>query len=279
VDERAESVATNTLNDRTATRVCYHSHHVMSGWAIKRGAREVPIPDEATLRKWADEGRFNPSDLIFHPDLQRWLYAQDVLEIRGAFQRTGVATSSPVLTSSTSIPDTQTRQAAPSEFIIRQNGQDFRAPDMPTVRAWAKEGRILHDSYVFHPVLNRWSYARELAELDDFFKKTPTNISNLALSYRQLVLWVGAQIIISIGLLVFNSLSVILVPALVATTIALAFYAYRTAEALGSSSAPLWAVAMLIPCINIVTLLILSSKATDVCRANGVPVGFLGPRV
>jgi hypothetical protein len=250
----------------------------MSGWAIKRGAREVPIPDEATLRKWADEGRFNPSDLIFHPDLQRWLYAQDVLEIRGAFQKTGVATSSPVTTSA-SYPDTQTRQTAPSEFIIRQAGQDFRAPDMSTVRAWAQEGRISHDSYVFHPTLNRWAYARELAELDDLFKKTPTNISNLALSYRQLVLWVGVQILISLGLLVFNSLSLILVPALVATIIALAFYAYRTAEALGSSSAPLWAVAMLIPCINIITLLVLSSKATAVCRANGVPVGFLGPRV
>jgi hypothetical protein len=251
----------------------------MSGWAIKRGAREVPIPDEATLRKWADEGRFNPSDLIFHPDLQRWLYAQDVLEIRSAFQKTDVTTASPETPSTAPSPDTETRQTVTGEFIIRQGGQDFRASDMTTVRAWAKEGRIFQDSYVFHPVLNRWAYARELAELEDFFKKTPTNISALALSYRQLVLWVGVQLLISLGLLVSNSLSLILFPALIVTIIALAFYAYRTAEALGSSSAPLWAVAMLIPCINVITLLVLSSKATDVCRANGVPVGFLGPRV
>lgn len=70
-----------------------------------------------------------------------------------------------------------------------------------------------------------------------------------------------------------------LIPALLVTIVALALYAYRTAEALGSSSALLWAVAMLIPCINVLTLLMLSSNATDVCRANGTPVGILGPRV
>lgn len=238
----------------------------------------MPIPDEATLRKWADEGRFSPSDLIFHPDLQRWLYAQDVLEIRGAFQNAASATRSEAGSSS---QDAHVRhpQAASNEFIIRQAGQDFRAPDVATLRDWTREGRILHDSYVFHPVLNRWAYARELAELDESFRNTPTTISNLAISYRQLVLWLGAQILISLGLLLFDSLAIILVPALAATIIALAFYAFRTAEALGSSSALLWAVAMLIPCINIITLLVLSSKATAVCRANGIPVGLLGPRV
>ena len=93
------------------------------------------------------------------------------------------------------------------------------------------------------------------------------------------VLWVGVQLLISLALLIFDSLALILVPALVATIVALAFYAFRTAEALGSSTAPLWALAMLVPCINIITLLVLSSKATEVCRANGIPVGFLGPRV
>jgi hypothetical protein len=254
----------------------------MSGWTLKRGAREVPIPDEATLRKWADEGRFSPSDLIFHPDLQRWLYAQDVLEIRGAFQKAvNVTTPSAPTASAPSSPNTQVRhaQAASNDFIIRQAGQDFRAPDVATLRGWAREGRILHDSYVFHPVLNRWTYARELAELEDSLKKTSTTISNLAINYRQLVLWVGVQILSFLGFLLFNSLALILVPALGATIIALAFYAFRTAEALGSSSALLWAVAMLIPFINIITLLVLSSKATEVCRASGVPVGFLGPRI
>lgn len=267
--------------DTMLGQLCYDIPQAMSGWIIKRGAREVPIPDEATLKKWADEGRFNPGDLIFHPDLQRWLYAKDVLEIRSAFQQTTItppsATTSP---SSTGGSAQSLHPSVPSnDFIIRQAGQDFRAPDVATLRVWAREGRVLRDSYIFHPVLNRWAYARDMAELEESFGKTPTSISNLAHSYRQLVLWVGVQILVSIGLPVLESLSLILLPALIVTIVALAFYAFRTAEALGSSSPPLWAVAMLIPCINIITLLVLSSKATEICRANGVPVGFLGPRV
>lgn len=247
----------------------------MAGWILKRGTREVPIPDGATLRKWADEGRFNAEDLIFHPDLQRWLYARDVLEIRHAFEKADVPIA---VTPAPGLPPSQANHAS-NDFIIRQSGQEFRAPDATTLRAWADEGRIQQDSYVFHPVLNRWSYARELAELEPVYKRSSTSISNLANSYRQLVLWVGAQILVSIGFALFKSLSLILVPALIATIVALAFYAFRTAEALGSSSAPLWAVAMLVPCVNIITLLVLSSKATEACRVHGIPVGFLGPRV
>lgn len=253
----------------------------MSGWIIKRGAREVPIPDEATLRKWADEGRFNPGDLIFHPDLQRWLYAKDVLEIQSACpKQTTITPPSATTSPSSTVPSArQPTNAVTDDFIIRQAGQDFLAPNVATLRVWAQEGRVRRDSYIFHPVLNRWAYARDMAELEESFGKTTTSVSNLAHSYRQLVLWVGAQILVSIGIPVLESLSLILVPALIVTIVAIAFYAFRTAEALGSSSAPLWAVALLIPCINIITLLVLSSKATEICRANGVPVGFLGPRV
>jgi hypothetical protein len=218
----------------------------MAAWVIKRGTREVPIPDEATLRKWAAEGRFNASDLIFHPDLQRWLYAQDVLEIRAAFQKAEVVTSLPRESDDSTLSSSQSAQARSSEFIVQQGGQNFRAPDVATVHRWAQEGRVSHDSYVFHPVLNRW-YARELAELEDCFNRKPTELTKVATNYRRLVLCVAVQVLISLALFVFSSLSLILVPALFATIVALMVYAYRTSVALGSSSAPLWAAAMLFP--------------------------------
>jgi hypothetical protein len=62
-------------------------------------------------------------------------------------------------------------------------------------------------------------------------------------------------------------------------TIAVAIYAYRTALALGSRAAWVWAIALLVPCVNLITLLILSAKATRVCRRHGIPVGFFGPRI
>jgi hypothetical protein len=106
------------------------------------------------------------------------------------------------------------------------------------------------------------------------------NIQHLAVSYRQLVLWVGLQLVLSLGSLFLGSVPVTvrLLP-LLATAIALAYYAYKTAQALGSLNAWVWAAAMFVPWVSAVTLLILSSKATALCRANGIEVGLLGPRV
>ena len=41
----------------------------------------------------------------------------------------------------------------------------------------------------------------------------------------------------------------------------------------------LWAAAILVPLVNVITLVALSLKATKACRANGVEVGLLGPRL
>ncbi len=62
------------------------------------------------------------------------------------------------------------------------------------------------------------------------------------------------------------------------SSVALVRYSYRTASALGSSVPVIWAIAMFVPIVNLVTLLILSSRATRTCRAAGVPVGFFGPK-
>ena len=113
--------------------------------------------------------------------------------------------------------------------------------------------------------------------------------ARLAESYRLLVLWVGVQLLASLigpvlvliagenllGLLIAVArLLVILV-----TIVALGLYAYRTAQALGSKVSTLWAIAMLIPLVNLITLLVLSSKATRACRAVGIEVGLLGPKL
>jgi hypothetical protein len=162
---------------------------------------------------------------------------------------------------------------AKGTFFIRVGEHEFRAPDMPTLRQWASEGRIPPESYVFHPSLQRWLHAREIAELAPFYSHSPS-IAALASNYRQLVLWVGAQIVLSIGVLIFPLLAFFVF----VTVLAIAFFAYRTAESLGSSSAVLWAAAMLIPILNVLFLVALSSRASSVCAANGIPVGLLGPR-
>jgi hypothetical protein len=162
-----------------------------------------------------------------------------------------------------------------TDFLIRVGDQDFRAPDMATLREWAGERRIPPDTYIFHPLLQRWIYARELAELAPAYSAQRMEIAPLAKNYRQLVLWVGAQILLSF----FTLVSPLFVFLVLVTIAGIMFYAYHTAESLGSTAGAIWAIAMLIPLVNILTLLALSSKASTVCRANGIEVGLLGPRI
>ncbi len=112
--------------------------------------------------------------------------------------------------------------------------------------------------------------------------KVGLDVPALARAYKSLVLWFGVELLLTI----FNSAmsKVPLVGAFVAlgllvTLVMLAVYAYRTSRALGSSVGWLWAVAMLVPCANVITLLVLSSKATSACRERGIEVGFLGPKL
>ncbi|MET0556462.1 MAG: hypothetical protein ABW221_25725 [Vicinamibacteria bacterium] len=109
----------------------------------------------------------------------------------------------------------------------------------------------------------------------------------LAGAYRNLVLWFGGQLLVnalSCGARGLQGAAAVLVSLVVlvgmlATLVALVYYGYRTAQALGSTVAWLWAVGMLVPCVNVITLLALSSQATRACRENGIEVGLLGPKI
>lgn len=115
------------------------------------------------------------------------------------------------------------------------------------------------------------------------------DIVALAHAYRRLVLWVGVQLVVSVVNTLVTpasaessvgwqlALMVLTLILLLVSVGAIVVNGYKTAEALGSSLPVLWAVAMFFPCINIITLLVLSSRATKACRERGVPVGFLGP--
>ena len=107
----------------------------------------------------------------------------------------------------------------------------------------------------------------------------------IARLYRRLVLLVGLQLLL--GFLrvpmaistssVANALLILSVLILLAVLAALAVTAHQLTQNLGDSVPVIWAVAMFLPCINIIVLLILSSKATAWCQRYGIRVGFLGP--
>lgn len=55
--------------------------------------------------------------------------------------------------------------AVETSFCIRQDGQQFRVPDLMTLRRWAADGRVRAGSTVFDPRVQRWSLASEVADL------------------------------------------------------------------------------------------------------------------
>lgn len=113
------------------------------------------------------------------------------------------------------------------------------------------------------------------AELTPVSESNAHDVARIAADYRQLVLWVFVELLFSFAIQ-FVPLFVVF---LVFAGGGIMFYAYRLAKALGSSVPLLWPIGMLIPIINILGLLTLSSKASHVCRENGIEVGLLGPQV
>jgi hypothetical protein len=108
----------------------------------------------------------------------------------------------------------------------------------------------------------------------------------IAKLYRRLVLLVGLQILLGFfaqtlpamgNSAVTGLLAIVVLIALLCTLAMLAVTAYKLTEHLGAGTPILWAIAMFLPCINIITLLVLSSKAQTWCRQYGIKVGFLGP--
>jgi hypothetical protein len=112
-------------------------------------------------------------------------------------------------------------------------------------------------------------------------------VQKLSSSYRNLVLSFGAQLVLTLTNAVVGLLdpitgliwSMLVLAGMLGTVFALVYFGYRTAEAMGSGAPWVWAVAMFVPCANVITLLVLSSRATSMCRAAGIPVGLLGPKV
>ena len=51
------------------------------------------------------------------------------------------------------------------EWTIRIDETEYKAPSIETLREWYGQGRLKPEHYVFHPVLGKWMYAKDLEEL------------------------------------------------------------------------------------------------------------------
>jgi hypothetical protein len=109
----------------------------------------------------------------------------------------------------------------------------------------------------------------------------------IATAYRMLVMLVGLNILLWIGsnpgftgtgvggkaIHEVCTMGALLIPLVIAVK------GYQLASLLRRAVPVLWAVGMVIPLINLVVLLALSSASQAFCTKYGIPVGLLGPNM
>jgi hypothetical protein len=117
--------------------------------------------------------------------------------------------------------------------------------------------------------------AEPWADGTDESAATALDVARLAAEHRRLILSFGVAYLSY----VVARVSVLFVTVTVVALVALAIYGYRTAMALGMKMPLVWGAVMCIPLVQIVSLFVLSSRSTRVCREHGVEVGFLGPKL
>lgn len=154
---------------------------------------------------------------------------------------------------------------------------------------------------VWHAGLTGWAAAGSVPEIsqqlppplppsapyDPRFRPLPVEeVEGVARLYRRLVLLVGVQLLLPAVQVPLSEVPEIYkaqaglaaLGVVIAVLVAIAVTAYQLTLLMGGDGSPiLWAIAMFLPCLNILVLLVLSSKAQDWCRRYGIKVGFLGP--
>jgi hypothetical protein len=107
--------------------------------------------------------------------------------------------------------------------------------------------------------------------MDSVAELTERRSLELAVAYRNLVLCFGGQLFLtavdvwgnlSLQGVAAEALGTLVSIGMLGSAAALTYFGYRTAQAMGSGVPWAWAVGMLVPCVNILTLLVLSSRAT-----------------
>ncbi|HKH45978.1 MAG TPA: DUF4339 domain-containing protein [Thermoanaerobaculia bacterium] len=155
-----------------------------------------------------------------------------------------------------------------------------------------------HAVLVWNEGLAGWTEARSVPEIGaqlppSMFQVPPPISANrlapledaetMARLYRRLVLLVGMQIVLEVFRLTTNTAfssqaaASIFFLLWIALLLATAVTAYQLTRQLREGVPLLWAIAMFLPCIGILVLLMLSSKAQAWCQRYGIKVGLLGP--
>jgi hypothetical protein len=179
------------------------------------------------------------------------------------------------------IENGQRRGPVPFEELV---GAVLAAPEPGRVQVWREGLPEWQEAEAMPEISGRLPPSDPSIRPDDAANRTRLfqDAEAIARLYRRLVLLVGAQMLgyyanSSAKRSPFAAVAVVILVVLIGILVAQAVTAYKLTRHLGDGAPILWAVAMFLPCVNLIVLLVLSSRAQTWCRLHGIKVGFLGP--
>lgn len=184
-------------------------------------------------------------------------------------------------------------------YQINRAGQTVGTFDFEALKAAVQAGQVLPTDFVWAPGMPEWkSVSVFLAEAATPPSQTSAisaeRIRAVASNHRAMNLCLLFSILAGIFLVAMGGALVagtdegagraigglLLIAAFYALLIGLFIFwcvkVYKLASALQAGPAFLWVLGMFVPCFSYVIVLVLSQKAGNFLKANGVKVGFLG---
>jgi len=206
------------------------------------GQQAGPISEDQ-LRQMVASGALPHDSLIWREGMAEWKPYSTVLG-----PNAGVA-----VTPTGAVQCAVCKQAFPADQTIRYGESNVCAACKPTFLQRLREG-------VADGSNNATLYA-------------------IAVNQRRVILCFGILLLCNIGQVAMATILPILAPILMigslVTMVVSIVFVYRLAKALGYI-AIIYAIAMVIPCISLITLLVIVSRATNTLKKAGIKVGFFG---
>src|SRR5204863_2127243 len=154
---------------------------------------------------------------------------------------------------------------------------------------WEPAGNVAELAGKLPPRLpsNRYAVSPAVAAMPLDAPTSMEDAAPVARLYRRLVLLVGCQILISIGGGIISAtqppevaalISLVALAVQLVIVVMMVVTGYGLTKKLDAGIPVLWAIGMLLPLLNIIVLLAISSKATAWCTARGIRVGLLVPK-
>ena len=129
-------------------------------YILRRDGREYQAPDLETLRRWAQDGRVMPADMVYSPVYQSWYRAHDLRGLRDVLPKPDAGAPPQVS------PPAQTQPAASHQkFWLRKGDQNYPADSLDVILQWASKGNIHPDDYIYHPGYGKWFRAGDSPQL------------------------------------------------------------------------------------------------------------------